>query len=188
MILTSADAEASTVSGDNYAWYVMDGKLSRSGYGVFSTEKQWNPYLMLELSSLTNIIGVTITSRDEENNDGVQSINGVEVRAGTVKMLEMCKQLTVDAENGLSCELWKDNEFCGSLNINGDVLPLREYTIMCHKGLLARIVTVQLVKPDQDSLTFEEITLIRGSFLDRPNHSNVAIYLHGSAGKKSYLK
>ena len=159
---------------------------------------EWKPYFLWQLPSLTKIIGVSITSRDEEAGNGIESINGIQVRAGTVSMQDVCITLsscsakdengTCMWKSGIGCDPWKVNTYCGVLNITENILPLREYSIICQKGILARVITVQLFKPGQHSLTFNEISVIRESFFIKPKHSTLSNNIHGSPGILNYAQ
>ena len=194
-------AMASSQLDSHYPWYAIDGKFSpMAEMKFFATEYQLSPYFMLQLSFLTNVIGVTITSRDlDEGNvtyrlpnvndasitmeSGVQSINGVEVRLGNIKVPDsLCKN--VGDSQIKNCSKWKGNKLCGVLNVNENILPLREYTINCGKSIPATFVTLQIPTPDniKRSLTFEEIELILGNFLDKADPSSPSVSIHGSSG------
>ena len=192
MILTSA---SSTLTSSHHHRYAVDGKLSTA----FATELDWKPYFLWELPSLTKIIGVTITSRNEDAGNDTESINGIQVRAGTVKVDGVvCSSVTVCygsypngtctyALSGRDCKSYSANEYCGTLNIY-KILPLREYTITCQHSILAKLVTVQLLKSEQHSLTFTEISLIRESFLIKPGHSTLSSTIHGSPGILNHVQ
>ena len=93
---------------DHHPKYAVDGKLSMTGTKVFATKVQLNPYFLWQLPSLTNIIGVTITSINEEAGKGTESINsikGSQVRAGTV-LKEIVKECIV--------EIFEESFFPGS--------------------------------------------------------------------------
>ena len=159
-------------------WYAIDGTLSRTGSRIFATEYGWKQYFLLELTFLTNVIGVTITSREHDtgnvtresqNTDsehvtqefGTQSINGVTIRAGTTKMIGMCAVMNVNGVVGNICDEWKDLGYCGELQLEDNILPLREYTVMCPSRILARLVVVQQYDSSvKRSLTFEEISVL----------------------------
>ena len=194
-------AMASSQLDNHYPWYAIDGKISTMvEMKVFATEYQLSPYFLLQLSFLTNVIGVTITSRDvNEGNithrltnandasitteSGVQSINGVEVRVGNIKVPDSLCEKVGDPQI-MNCSKWKGNKLCGVLNINENILPLREYTINCGKSIPATFVTLQIPTPDniKRSLTFEEIELMLGNFLDKTDLSSQSISIHGSSG------
>ena len=181
------------MDGDHFPWYAIDGKISRTGSSVFSTGYELSQYFILELDSLTKVVGITITSRDEvqntddeyiEKESGVQSIKDAEIRAGTTKKVELCEE----------CSFWKDLELCGTLKIekNESILPLREYSVMCHKSILTRVVTVlqsesQVMTSLKRSLTFEEISVIRGNFLDTSVYFGKSNSIHGSPGTLIYI-
>lgn len=192
---------ASSRLDNHYPWYAIDEKISTTtDMRVFATEYQIRPYFMLQLSYLTNVVGVTITSRNEDDGNvthamqntddisitkesGTQSIKGVAVRAGTIKVPEsLCEK--IGASQITHCSQWKGNELCGSLPINTDILPLREYSIKCGKSMPATFVTLQLRKTDSTkrSLTFEEVALILGNFLDKTEDTTASNLIHGSSG------
>ena len=202
-------AMASSRLDNHYPWYAIDGKISTNAdMRVFATEYQLTPYFMLQLAYLTNVIGVTITSRNtddghdthklHDNNDasitkesGTQSINGVEVRVGTIKVPEsLCENIGDPLTT--NCSKWEGNEFCGVLTIDGDILPLREYSIRCGKSIPATFVTLQLPTIDniRKSLTFEEVTLILGNFLKKEDYTTSSDSIHGSSGiiQTKYIK
>ena len=194
-------AMASSQLDNHYPWYAIDGKISpMADVKVFATKYQFSPYFMLQLSFLTNVIGVTITSRDVNKgnithrlinvNDastttesGVQSINGVEVRVGSIKVPDSLCEKVGDPQI-INCSKWQGNILCGVLNVDENILPLREYTINCGKSIPATFVTLQIPTPDniKRSLTFEEIELMLGSFLDKTDPSSQSISIHGSSG------
>lgn len=192
---------------DNFGRYAIDGKISRTGSRVFATQYAWSQYFLLQLDSLTNVIGVTITSRDEDNSNvthssqntgdpymskesGIQSIKDVVIRAGTTKMEGLCIRYEdgIDGNNitygALECRPSTDLDWCGILQVESDILPLREYSVICEKSLLARVVTVEQPRHGTSyrSLTFEEISVIRGNFLDKSAYSGQLSSIHGSSG------
>ena len=195
-------AMASSWLEGHYPWYAIDGKISiNDEKKVFATDYQLAPYFMLQLHYLTNVIGVTVTSRKEvlgdiiqglqSNNDisitkesPTQSIDGVEVRIGTIKVMDtLCEK--VGDPLITNCSKWEGNELCGVLRINEDVLPLRTYSLGCGKSIPATFVTLQLPTADgiKQSLTFEEIQLILGDFLDKSDPAPPSLSIHGSSGK-----
>ena len=166
---------------------------------IFATEYQLRPYFMLELRFMTKVIGVVIISRDEvyrnvthyiqNTNDamitkeiGTQSINGVQIRAGALKIVNLCEENEYLAT--MDCKMWHGNDFCGELNITEPILPLREYTIMCEKPIPSKFITIQLPTPGdiKRSLTFEEISIIRGNFLDKKENKKPNSSIHGASG------
>jgi hypothetical protein len=189
------------LDGDHFPWYAIDGKISRTVSSVFSTGYELSQYFILELDSLTKVVGITITSKDEdatkvthlvqntndeyiEKESGIQSIKDAEIRAGTTKRVELCE----------GCSFRKDLELCGTLKIekNESILPLREYSVMCHKSILTRVVTVlqsesQVMTSLKRSLTFEEISVIRGNFLDTSVYFGKSNSIHGSPGTLIYI-
>ena len=149
-------------------------------------------------------MGVAIISRDEvyrnvthdiqNTNDSMitkemetQSINGVQIRAGAFKIVDICE------ENGYSeaidCKMWYGNDFCGELNISEPILPLREYTLTCEKPIPAKFITIQLPTPGgiKRSLSFEEISIIRGNFLDKEKPQNATNSIHGASGSVVHI-
>ena len=155
---------------------------------------------MLELSSLTKLLGVSIISRDEVDGNvthdiqntkdpsitkemGTESINGIQVRAGALKIVDICRE--AGAPPFVNCSMWTGNEFCGELKLDEDILPLREYKVMCKKAIFANFISIQL--PTQDgvkrSLTFEEVSVIRGNFRNKEKIVKIENSQHGSAGE-----
>ena len=200
---------ASSRLENHYPWYAIDGKIStNTDMRVFATEYQKRPYFMLQLSYLTNVIGVTITSRNEDDGNvthefqntddtsitkesGTQSINGVMVRVGTIKVPEnLCEK--IGSSKLTTCSEWEGDELCGTLKVDGDILPLREYSIRCGKSIPATFVTLQLPTIDniRKSLTFEEVTLILGNFLKKEDYTTSSDSIHGSSGiiQTKYIK
>ena len=194
-------AMASSQLDNHSPWYAIDGKFSTmSNSKVFATEYQLSPYFMLQLSHLTNVIGVTITSKNEDegnithrstntneasitNESGVQSINGVEVRIGTIKVPDsLCEK--VEDTQILNCSKWQGNELCGVLSSDENILPLRQYSIKCGKSIPSTFVTLQIPTPDniRRSLMFEEIELMLGNFLHKTDPSSPSVSIHGSSG------
>ena len=157
---------------------------------------------MLEFSSLTKLLGVAIISRDELENDvtydilntddpsitnetGTESINGIVVRAGAFKIVDICEHgEQVGSPAFISCSMWSGNDYCGELNLNADILPLREYTIPCKKPIIAKFVSIQLPTPDgmKRSLMFEKISVIRGNLMNKQNTQDVPKVHEGSSG------
>ena len=80
------------------------------------------------------------------------------------------------------CKPWNTNEFCGSLESSMETLPLREYTIFCPKSIVARVLTVQILDTTPRALSFDEITVIKQSFLKKEDgHAKPNSY-NGSPG------
>ena len=191
---------ASSYMENQYPWYAIDGSISANNDNkIFATKYQISPYFMLQLSYLTNVIGLTVTSGNEvrdvinrqqntsdasiANESGIQSINGVEIRMGTIKVTDnLCKN--VGDPQYKNCSKWEGNELCGVLSHDGYILPLREYTVNCGKSIPATIVTLQLPTADgiKQSLTFEEVKLILGNFLDKTEPTSPSISIHDSSG------
>ena len=139
---------------------------------------QWKPYFLWELLSLTKIVGVTITSSSSDVGKEKEGINGLQVRAGTVKKGGECST----SSNGKTCDAWEDIEYCGDLNIKEKILPVREYSIICQKSIFARLIAVQILKSEQHMLTFNEISVIRESFFMKSEQSTLFNTIHGSPG------
>ena len=157
---------------------------------------------MVEFSSLTKLLGVAIISRDELESDvtndilntddpsitnrtGTESINGIVVRAGAFQIVDICKQgEKVGSSAFISCSMWTGNDYCGELNLELDILPLREYTIPCKNPIIAKFLSIQLPTPDgiKRSLTFEKISFIRGNLMNKQNTRDVAEVVNGSSG------
>ena len=191
---------ASSHMENQYPWYAIDGRISANRDNkIFATEYQISPYFMLQLSYLTNVIGITITSRNEvedaiqslqstndtsiTNFSGIQSINSVEIRMGTIKVMDnLCEK--VGNPQYTNCSRWEGNELCGVLSLDGDILPLREYTVRCGKSIPSTFVTLQLPTSDdiKRSLTFEEVKLILGNFFDEKEPTSPSISIHDSSG------
>ena len=168
----------------------------------FATHYQVAPYFMLEFSSLTKLLGVAIISRDELESDVTYdilntddpsitnetvtvSINGIVVRAGAFKIVDVCEHgEQVGSPAFISCSMWTGNDYCGELNLDMDVLPLREYTIPCKNPIIAKFLSIQLPTPDgiKRSLTFEKMSVIRGNLMNKQNTQDVAKVLEGSSG------
>ena len=159
---------------------------------------------MLELRFMTKVMGVAIISRDEvyrnvthdiqNTNDtmitkemGTQSINGVQIRAGAFKIVDICEENRYS--EAIDCKMWYGNDFCGELNISEPILPLRKYTIMCEKPIPTKFITIQLPTPGgiKYSLTFEEISIIRGNFLNKEKTQNVTDSIHGASGSMVHI-
>ena len=194
---------ASSHMENQYPWYAIDGIISANNDNkIFATEYQISPYFMLQLSYLTNVIGITVTSRNEvgdvinsfqntsdasiTNESGIQSINGVEIRMGTIKVTDNLCQNVGDPLYR-NCSKWEGNELCGVLSYDGYILPLREYTVRCGKSIPSTFVTLQLPTSDgiKRSLTFEEVKLILGNFLNKPEPTSPSISIHDSSGTRS---
>ena len=168
----------------------------------FATHYQVAPYFMLEFSSLTKLLGVAIISRDELDSDvtydiqntddssitnetATESINGIVVRAGAFKTVDICEHgEQVGSPAFVSCSMWTGNDYCGELNLDVDILPLREYTIPCKNPIIAKFLSIQLPTPDgiKRSLTFEKMSVIRGNLMNKQNTQDVAKVLEGSSG------
>ena len=154
---------------------------------MFMTKSGINPYFLWELPFLTKIIGVTITSTDEnlEEVGYTKTLNGVHVRAGTVRAQGLCDN-SGDGSHAI-CKPWISNEFCGSLEISMETLPLREYTIFCPKSIVARVLTVQILDTAPRVLSFDEITVIKQSFLNREDDQARPESYNGSPGNRNLI-
>ena len=149
---------------------------------MFTTKNGINPYFLWELPFLTKIKGVTITSTDEnlEEVGYTKNLNGAHIRAGTVIARGLCDN-SGDGSHAV-CKPWNTNEFCGSLESSMETLPLREYTIFCPKSIVARVLTVQILDTSPRALSFDEITVIEQSFLNRENDQERPESYNGSPG------
>ena len=149
---------------------------------MFTTKNEINPYFLWELPFLTKIKGVTITSTDENLGDAeyTKILNGTHVRAGTVRAQGLCDN-SGDGSHAI-CKPWISNEFCGSLEISMETLPLREYTIFCPKSIVARVLTVQILDTAPRVLSFDEITVIKQSFLNGEDDQARPESYNGSPG------
>ena len=178
---------SSTIDGTSFARYVIDGKLSRGGVEVFLTKSEINPYFLWELPFLTKIKGVTITSADEKLAEVVytKTLNGTQVRAGTVRAQGLCDN-SGDGSHVI-CKPWNTNELCGSLESVVETLPLREYTILCPKSIVARVLTVQILDTTPRVLSFDEITVIKQSFLNREDDQARPESYNGSPGNSNLI-
>ena len=152
---------------------------------MFATKNDINPYFLWELPFLTKIKGVTITSTDEnfEEVGYTKTLNGTHVRAGTVQGL--CDN-SVDGSHAI-CKPWTTNEFCGSLESSMETLPLREYNILCPKSIIARVLTVQILDTTPRVLSFDEITVIKKSFLKREDDQVKPNSYNGSPGNSTLI-
>ena len=179
---------SSTIDGQNFARYVIDGKLSRGGVEVLLTKSEINPWFLWELPVLTKIVGVTITSTDEKLGEVVytKTLNGTHVRAGTVLAQGLCDN-SGDGSHAI-CNPWNTNDFCGSLESSMETLPLREYTIFCPKSIVARVLTVQILDTNPRVLSFDEIRVIKGSFLKTEDSQAKPNSYHGSPGNGSVIR
>ena len=137
---------------------------------------------MWELPFLTKIEGVTIISTDEnlEEVPFTKTLNGTHVRAGTVRVKGLCDN-SGDGSHAI-CTPWNTNEFCGSLESLMETLPLRQYTIWCTKSIVARVLTVQILDTAPRVLSFDEITVIKQSFLNGEDDQARPESYNGSPG------
>ena len=178
---------SSTIDGTSFARYVIDGKLSRGGVEVLLTKMEINPYFLWEFPFLTKILGVTITSTDETLGEVEynKNLNDIHVRAGNVRVQGLC-DIPDDGSHAV-CKPWNENEFCGSLDTSMMTLPLREYTIWCSKSIVAGVLTIQILDTNPRVLSFDEITVIKGSFLKTEDGQAKPNTYHGSPGNGSVM-
>ena len=66
-------------------------------------------------------------------------------------------------------------------------LPLREYTIWCLKSIVARVLTIQILDTNPRVLSFDEITVMKGSFLKTKDGQAKPNTYHGSPGNGSVM-